>query len=197
MTALGQVIARAAGAAGQDGGGDLELDESHLDLLQGSVLMLVDDGDLEVEDNGALWMAGGSQITATGESPLSRPAAARVACHPTKRVVNPCTEMATAGPHSACQQQQQYLNSKAHAAAHKGSSTRMTLPCTCSLQKLKLHQANESINKMLLFSGESNIQTQLAHILMEEASSITVTKMSQWNMTQVNLLQQCVVQLLS
>jgi hypothetical protein len=60
---------------------------------------------------------------------------------------------------------------------------------------IEIASSKQGINKMLLFSGESNIQTQLAHILMEEASSITVTKMSQWNMTQVNLLQQCVVKL--
>jgi hypothetical protein len=63
-----QTISRASGAAGEEAGHDLELDESHLDLLEGSELHILDDGDLEVEDAGSLWLDGKSRVVAAQSS---------------------------------------------------------------------------------------------------------------------------------
>ncbi|WIA19231.1 hypothetical protein OEZ85_003870 [Tetradesmus obliquus] len=61
-------ITRAEGVAGEEAGHDLELDESHLDLLEGSELHILDDGDLEVEDAGSLWLSGQSKVVAAQSS---------------------------------------------------------------------------------------------------------------------------------
>lgn len=63
-----QTITRAEGVAGEEAGHDLELDESHLDLLEGSELHILDDGDLEVEDAGSLWLSGQSKVVAAQSS---------------------------------------------------------------------------------------------------------------------------------
>jgi hypothetical protein len=63
-----QTIRRADGAAGAEAGHDLELDESHLDLLEGSELQILDDGDLEVEDAGSFWISDQSKVLAAQSS---------------------------------------------------------------------------------------------------------------------------------
>jgi hypothetical protein len=63
-----QTIRRADGAIGEEAGHDLELDESHLDLLEGSELQILDDGDLEVEDAGSFWISCQSKVLAAQSS---------------------------------------------------------------------------------------------------------------------------------
>lgn len=62
-----QYVTPGEGANGE-GVHDLELDESHLDLLDGSEVHIQDDGDMEVEDAGTLWLANSSQLVASNAS---------------------------------------------------------------------------------------------------------------------------------
>lgn len=52
------------------GASDLELDNSHLDLLNGSQIVLLHDADLESEDASTVWIAGGSSLQAVNHSKI-------------------------------------------------------------------------------------------------------------------------------
>lgn len=52
------------------GAGDLEVDNSHLDLLDSSHILLQHDSDLEVEDSSTVWLAGGSSLAAHNNSKM-------------------------------------------------------------------------------------------------------------------------------
>jgi hypothetical protein len=52
------------------GAADLELDNSHLDLLDSSHILLQHDADLEAEDSSTIWMAGGSSLAAHNNSKM-------------------------------------------------------------------------------------------------------------------------------
>lgn len=52
------------------GAADLELDNSHLDLLESSHILLQHDSDLEIEDSSTVWIAGGSSLSAHNNSKM-------------------------------------------------------------------------------------------------------------------------------